>query len=389
MMHPRMHPGRNLVDMTDSYRSGARRTTRTATGNRADRTPRHPRSGRTYGPGTGNRAPRRKSPHKFVVVALVISMIATLGGIGGWAYLKSLSDGLDRLDAFEGLEDRPEKVVDGSLNLLVLGSDSRNPDSTHGSRADTIMVLHVPADGTAAYIISLPRDLWVEIPATPDGSWGGGMSKLNAALAHGGLPLMVATVENYSGVLIDHVVEIDFDGLIAVVDALGGITMTVEPAAGEDTLVSIHAPYREFTAGEQELGGAEALDYVRQRKQFADGDFARMRHQQELLMSMMDKATSAGILTDAGALTAFLNSAIDAVRVDQDFDLVGTGLQFSNLRSDDLTFLTSPNLGTDFIGNESVVISDTETATSMYEAITNDTLSTWMAEHPDLVKNTE
>ena len=72
------------------------------------------------------------------------------------------------------------------------------------------------------------------------------MSKLNAALSYGGLPLMVATVENYAGVRIDHLVEIDFDGLIAVVDALGGITMDVEPAAGQENLVSIHKPYREL-----------------------------------------------------------------------------------------------------------------------------------------------
>ena len=381
--------------MTDSYRSGARRSSRAtagvpagsrATGQRA----RSPRNGRTYGPGTERRAtPPVDKARRFVTIALVVSVLATLGGIGGWGYLKSLNDGLDRLDAFQGLDDRPEKVVDGSLNVLVLGSDSRNPDSNEGSRADTIMILHVPADGSNAFIISLPRDLWVEVPPTEDGSWGGGMSKLNAALSYGGLPLMVATVENYAGVRIDHLVEIDFDGLIAVVDALGGITMDVEPAAGQENLVSIHKPYREFQAGEQELTGEEALDYVRQRKQFAEGDFARMRHQQQLLMAMMDKATNAGIIGDPGALNAFLNSVINAVKVDSEFDLVATGLQFSDLRSDDLTFLTSPNLGPDYMGDESVVISDNITAASMYQAIANDNMATWITENPDVVKSAE
>ena len=147
--------------MTDSYRSGARRSSRAtagvpagsrATGQRA----RSPRNGRTYGPGTGRRAtPPVDKARRFVTIALVVSVLATLGGIGGWGYLKSLNDGLDRLDAFQGLDDRPEKVVDGSLNVLVLGSDSRNPDSNEGSRADTIMILHVPADGSNAFIISL------------------------------------------------------------------------------------------------------------------------------------------------------------------------------------------------------------------------------------------
>lgn len=391
-MRTRMHQGRNLDDMTDSYRSGARRTQRASAGVPAGKraTGRGARNGRTYGPGTGNRAtPPGDKARTFVIVALVVSVLATIGGIGGWGYIKSLNDGLDRLDAFEGLEDRPDKVVDGSLNVLVLGSDSRNPDSSEGSRADTIMMLHVPADGSEAFIISLPRDLWVEIPPSQDGTWGGDMSKLNAALSFGGLPLMVATVENYTGVRIDHLMEIDFDGLISVVDALGGITMDIEPAAGEEGLVSIHDPYREWEAGTQELNGEEALDYVRQRKQFADGDFARMRHQQELLMAMMDKATSAGIITDPNALSSFLSSVIKAVKVDESFDLVATGLQFSNLRSDDLTFLTSPNLGPDFVGDESVVVSDSETASSMYEAIAGDSMSTWVKEHPDVVKNAE
>ncbi|TWJ06477.1 LytR family transcriptional attenuator [Stackebrandtia albiflava] len=346
--------------------------------------------GTTYGGRSGRRTtPPGGRANRFVLVALILSIVATIGGIGGWGYLASLNGGLDRFDAFDGLDDRPDKVVEGSLNVLVLGSDSRNPDSSEGSRADTIMMLHVPADGGKAYIVSLPRDLWVEIPASEDGSWGGGMGKLNSALSSGGLPLMVATVENYSGVRIDHVMEIDFDGLKEVVDALGGVTMDVEPATGYDTLVSIHKPYREFQAGEQELDGEEALDYVRQRKQFQDGDFARMRHQQELLMAMMDKATSAGIITNPNALQSFLTSVLDAVKVDQEFDLVATALQFSHLRSDDLVFLTCPNLGSQIIGDEDVVVSDPENAGPMFQAIGNDEMAEWVKNHPDAVKGSD
>ncbi|MFD0557449.1 LytR family transcriptional attenuator [Stackebrandtia endophytica] len=382
--------------MTDSNRSGSRRSYRAtagvpagggtaASGSRSGTT----RGGKTYGRGTGRRVPAPGSrAHRFVIVALVLSVLATLGGIGGWGYLNSLNDGLDRLDAFSELNDRPDKVVEGSLNVLVLGSDSRNPDSTEGSRADTIMMMHIPADGAAAYIVSLPRDLWVEVPSN-GADWPGGMSKLNSALSHGGLPLMVKTVENYTGVRIDHLIEIDFNGLKAVVDALGGVTMDIEPATGFDTLVSIHKPYREFAAGKQELDGEEALDYVRQRKQFAMGDFARMQHQQDLLMAMMDKATNAGIIGDPNTLTSFLESVINAVRVDEEFDLVSTALQFSNLRGNDLTFVTSPNLGSENINGEDVVVSDGDTAIGMYQAITNDKMSTWVKDNPDAIKGGE
>lgn len=325
-----------------------------------------------------------------LITCLVVSLLATVGGVGIWAYAKSLNDDLSRTNAFDGLTDRPEN--EGGLNIMVLGSDSRNPDSTEGSRADTIMMMHIPSSGEKAYLISLPRDLWLNIPANSDGSWQGGENKLNAAVAYGGTPLMVQTLEDYTGVRIDHVVEIDFNGLKDVVDALGGVTMNVQPADdGSDTLTSIHTYKgadgpRTWNAGKQTLDGESALDYVRQRKQFNEGDFARMRHQQQLLMAMMDKATSAGIVTDPVSLNSFLESVIDAVQVDNDFDLLSTAAQFSNLRSDDLVFMTSPNLGSGDVGDQSVVLSDDETKASMYAAITGDDMGSWIAKHPDAVK---
>ncbi|CAM3223995.1 LCP family protein [Stackebrandtia soli] len=335
-------------------------------------------NGKTY---RGGRGPGRTGRRRSVVVALAVSLALTLCGIGVFAYAANLSGGLDRFDAFNGLDDRPDKVVDGSLNVLVLGSDSRNPDSAEGSRADTIMMLHIPADGRKAYIISLPRDLWVPIPPSGNGSYGGGEDKLNSAMSHGGIPLMVSTVENYSGVRVDHVIEIDFEGLKAVVDALGGVTMDVEM-----DFTSIHKPYREFTAGDQTMDGTTALDYVRQRKQFPDGDFARMRHQQELLMAMMDKATSAGIIGDPSSVSAFLESTIDAMKVDEGFDLIATALQFSDLRSNDLVFMTLPNKDTGWVGDENVVLRDDELAPTMFAALRDDELAGWVKKHPDAVK---
>src|SRR5690606_15426551 len=171
-------------------------------------------------------------------------MLFGVVAVGGWFYLDGLSRNLSRIDAFGTVPlPRPEKPVPGTRNLLILGSDSRDPDGAAG-RADTIILMHLPADRRQAYLISLPRDLWVSIPPTPDGRGGGHEAKLNAATAFGGVPLMVHTVEQYTGVRIDHVVLLDFAGFVEVTDAVGGVDMYIE-----QTIQSIHGNKRVFEEG--------------------------------------------------------------------------------------------------------------------------------------------
>jgi anionic cell wall polymer biosynthesis LytR-Cps2A-Psr (LCP) family protein len=186
--------------------------------------------------------------------------------------------------------------------------------------------------------------------------------------------LMVQTVEGFTGLRMDHVVVIDFFGFKDVTDALGGVDMNVER-----DIKSIHAPYRQFKKGMNHFNGEEALDYVRQRYQFPDGDFARMRHQQEFMKALLDKAVSTGTLANPKKLNAFLQAATNAITVDKDFSLVDMALQFRNLRSSNLTFLTSPHRGTDTIGGESVVVSDREKAVAMWDAMANDKMADWVA----------
>ena len=130
------------------------------------------------------------------------------------------------------------------------------------------------------------------------------------------------------------------------------------------------------------MRGAHPLDWIRQRKQFPQGDFARMRHQQEFLRALMDKAASTGTLTNPGKLNSFLNAVTNAVTVDQSFSLVDMALQFRNLRGQNLQFLTSPYTGTDTIDGESVVVSDREKALAMYQAMAQDKMAEWVAANP-------
>jgi LCP family protein required for cell wall assembly len=334
---------------------------------------------RTGGGGTASGgAPRRRLGPRWgriafvgaVALTLVIALVSVATLL--WAY--NLDERLKRTDPFSQIANRPQKLADGSLNILLLGSDSRDPDSQAGARTDTIMILHVPASHDKAYIISLPRDLWLHVPPSPDGSGGGAMAKLNAAYAWGGMPLMVETVEEYTGVRMDHVVLIDFFGFVKVTDALGGVQMNVD-----QTITSIHPPHRVFTQGTHTFNGDEALDYIRQRYQYTDGDFTREKHQQEFLKALLDKAAGAGTLSNPARFKDFVSSAASALTVDQSFSLVDLGWQFRNLRSDNLAFLTSPNDGSGTEGDQSVVLSDQARATAFYNAVARDTLANYLA----------
>jgi LCP family protein required for cell wall assembly len=327
--------------------------------------------------------PRRIRPRwgriAFVAVVL-LSVLFGCGALVSYLWVRGVDENLQREDAFSALEGRPPKLAEGTLNILLLGTDSRDPEVSGEPggawRTDTIVLMHIPSTHDRAYMISIPRDLWVYVPPSADGQNGDTMAKINAAYAWGGMPLAVQTIEGYSGVHIDHVALLDFGGFVKVTDAVGGVDMTVS-----QTITSIHPPYRIFEAGNRHFNGEEALDYVRQRYQFPEGDFARMRNQQMFLKALLDRAVSLGTLANVGNLRDFVTSVADTMTVDESFSLIDLGWQFRGLRSEDLVFMVSPNLGTDTIGDQSVVVSDRETALLLYDAMAHDRLGEWVSQH--------
>ncbi|MEV4197511.1 LCP family protein [Micromonospora globbae] len=314
--------------------------------------------------------PRRRRWRKVLLISFIV--VALLGGaalVGGGLYVRSINSGIERVDAFDGVpeESRPQAVATGAMNVMILGSDSRDPEGTQGSRTDTIILAHLPKDRSSAQLISIPRDTWVSVPKSKDGSRGGRDAKINAAYAWGGVPLMVQTVEKFTGVRVDHVAIIDFAGFKEIIDALGGIEVDVEK-----NFTSIHPPYRNFKRGPQTMDGAAALDYSRQRKQFADGDFARIRHQQQVIKAILDKAASGGLLTNPGKLNSFIQATSSAVSVDKDMSLLDMANQMRGVRGSNLTFITSPTKGTGRVGSESVVFADSGGAKTFYDAVRRD-----------------
>jgi LCP family protein required for cell wall assembly len=334
--------------------------------------------------GSGPNRPYRGKPKPrwgriALVVGVVVIIIGLVTALSLYGYASGLDKDLKRTDAFSDITNgRPVKEVEGALNILLVGTDSRDPDIDDAKasewRADTLIIMHIPADHKSAQLVSIPRDLWVQVPAANDAPCdSGSRAKINASFAFGGLPRAVRTVECMTDVHLDHVMAIDFGGFKEVTDALGGVDLTVE-----QSITSIHKPFRKFTKGTMHMDGAQALDWIRQRKQFPQGDFARMRHQQEFLKALMDKAASTGTLSNPAKLNNFLKAATAAVTVDNNFSLTDMAVQFRNLRGENLTFLTSPNTGSETIAGQSVVVSDREKALALYEAMTADKMSEWM-----------
>jgi LCP family protein required for cell wall assembly len=322
---------------------------------------------------------RRRRARRVVLISLVVLLLLVGGGVAaGVFYLRSVEGDVERVDAFDEVpvESRPEKVeaAKKALNFLILGSDTRDPENTGGSRTDTIIVAHLTHDRSSAQLISIPRDTWVHVPRSADGRNGNTNAKINAAFAWGGVPLMVQTVEAYTGVRIDHVAMVDFAGFKEIIDALGGVEITVE-----EGFTSTHSlnpdGKRRFEQGPQTMDGAAALDYARERYAFSDGDFARIRHQQQVIKAILDKASSGGLLTNPGRLNSFLRATADAVAIDQTLSIFNMATELRDLRSGNLSFGTSPSKGTDTIGDESVVVPDTDKAKALFDAVRRDAVA--------------
>ncbi|NDZ97297.1 LCP family protein [Streptomyces sp. SID6673] len=218
---------------------------------------------------------------------------------------------LHRTEALVPYAGRPADTP--GTNWLIVGSDSRadlsdgqrqqlSTGDSDGSRTDTIMMVHKPPSGSAM-IISIPRDLYVPIP-------GQGSHKINAAFNFGGPQLLTQTVEQLSGVRIDHYAEIGFGGFDSVVDAVGGVTICLDQPLN-DPKAGLRLP-----KGCQELDGRQALGLVRTRA-FPNADLERVVNQRKFLNALMAKATSPSVLANPFRLIPFVNGAVDALTVDK------------------------------------------------------------------------
>lgn len=339
----------------------------------------------------GGRTQRRKRL-RLVLVALGVVIVVVLAGIVFTVLHQTAhyNANISRIDAFSGLTNRPAAGPKGSQNILIIGSDSRDgtvPGSsdplkiaeTGGQRSDTLILMHLTADHQHAYLISIPRDSYVNIPAA--GPWQGGKNKINAAFAYGGARLSVQTVEGLTGDRIDHVVMINFTGFAKMTDALGGVDINV-PINSYD-----HYRNKHWTKGEQHMNGATALLYVRQRAGLPGGDFDRIKHQQQFLAALMDKATSTGTLTNPVKLNRFLDASTKSILVDKQMSVTDEVLALRSLRQSSLTYVTTPYLPQTqrepYAGIS--VILDKQPAAELFQAVAGDSVGPWLKSHPQYI----
>jgi LCP family protein required for cell wall assembly len=318
---------------------------------------------------------RRRRRRRPAVLTLVGALVVFVGlpalvlaaGAGYLGHLvRTWDDGASTIRAaFPAEADRPAPVDDGSLDILLLGSDTREAGAS--GRSDSMMLVHLPADRDAVYVMSILRDTWVDVP-------GRGQAKINAAYSWGGVPLTVQTVERLLQTRIDHVAEIDFAGFEAMTDALGGVDVVSERA--------FRAGGHDIVAGPNHLDGEQALDFVRERKSFAEADHQRVRNQQAFVRGLADGLLDRSTLTDPGALSSFVAATAEHVAVDAgltptrmaEIAWSSRGLTSASIRS--FTMATSGG-GTSADG-QSYVAFDVDRLYALREALRDDTVGDYL-----------
>jgi LCP family protein required for cell wall assembly len=301
-----------------------------------------------------------------VLAVLTVTLIAGAGILGGaWWF----DTALQREQALIDYPDRPSPGR--GTNWLVVGSDSRQgltaqqqQDLATGgdvgsSRTDTILLVHVAALGssTPTTMVSIPRDSYVSVP-------GYGKDKINAAFAIGGAPLLTQTVEQATGLRLDHYAEIGFSGFAGLVDALGGITMCPTTPIN-DPLAGIDLP-----AGCQKLDGRAALGYVRTRDT-PRADLDRMANQRQFLSALLHRVASPAVWLNPLRWYSVPRTAAGAMTVDRgdhvwDLGRLGWALHGST------TAITVP-IG-EFTNSDagSAVVWNHEIAGKLFEALASD-----------------
>ncbi|GAB2614424.1 LCP family protein [Pseudactinotalea suaedae] len=332
------------------------------------------------------RRPRRRSRVIALLACVLIVVIAGGLAIAGLVVQSQIKGEIEYIDdPFESLTDRPDSAgreasVPDPINILVLGSDSRihigNPDQWElgAERTDAILLVHVPGDRQSAQVISIPRDTWVDIP-------GWGMNKVNAAFSFGGPTLLIQTLEQLTGIHIDHFAVTDFESFAAVTDNLGGVDIHLPNGMDSG---DVH-----LEPGTHTLTGAQALAYVRQRYGLIGGDFDRVQRQQNWMRAIYVAAIRAGVFRDPIELTSFLRTVAGSVAVDEGFTIAkmrSLALSLRDVLPSDLTFMTVPVAGTDTSSDgQSIVVLDQGPFDALMDVIaSDDDVAQYIADNPDL-----
>jgi LCP family protein required for cell wall assembly len=320
-------------------------------------------------------------------VGFTLLLTGTAGALAAIAYRK-YNGQITRVSVLQthdvNIRDAARQVH--AENFLVIGSDTRAGQgkgfgNAAGARSDTTMIVHLSPDHHRATIISIPRDSWVSIPSCR-GSNGRPVAAhtdmFNSAFTIGGAACTIATVQKLTGIAITHFVQIDFSGFKAMVSALGSVTVC-SPSNVYDKGSGLR-----LHVGQNRLGGAQALAYVRARETLGDGsDLGRIKRQQMFLAAVLRQAMTGSLLANPARLTSFLDAATKAITVDRgttfsDLRTLATSLQ--GLDPKRVVFYTAPIANPDYsppgTGMTGRVLLDVTAGRRLYDAIIHDTTPT-------------
>jgi LCP family protein required for cell wall assembly len=305
--------------------------------------------------------------------------------------------------------------IDGPINLLMIGTDERSAQPTHQILSDTIIIAHIPATHDKVFLISLPRDLYVEIPPFPRTNFGGQGDKLNAAFGFGakdangnpdnsadgrmlGANLLMQTVNSIvpGGLKFSGAAIVNFNGFKAVLEAIDGVHLCVDEETRSihfDKFGKYHTEKvawenrRIYEKGCRDFTPGEALDFSRQRYELNGGDYARQRHQQQLLMAMFKKLMSAGTLTDISKVSKLIDAAKGLLTLDLGQAAVADWVYtLKGIRANDVVMIKTNGGKINSIPvGSGTAEALSETSKQMLQALRDDSLEEFVRAHPDWV----
>lgn len=320
---------------------------------------------------------RKRRPGLIILLVCVLLLLIPVGIVayyGGSAL--SAFNGITRDSELnpEDYEGRPEEATpqEGTsnppINFVLMGSDARADD--YSGRSDSLMVAHLSGDRQHLYLISFPRDMWVDIP-------GQGKGKINWAYSQGGAPLTVRTLEELTGTRMDHTVAIDFEGFIQLTDALGGVTVYNPWPSGQAG--------NRFPRGEITISGERALAYVRERTTLPNGDLDRAYRQRTVVRAIVREVVTTETLTNPGKFNDVVTTFADALTVDESITLgfvTGLAPELRLQGSEGVRMLQAPISGFGTAGDQSIVVVDEAKLAEMSEALRTDSMDAYYRANP-------
>ncbi|GAA2300943.1 hypothetical protein GCM10009853_066680 [Glycomyces scopariae] len=329
----------------------------------------------------------------MVITGSMVMVVAGGGAIAAQVSLNLVNNSVNQEDLLgdQRVETEEGAAIEGPLNFLVLGTDER-VDAGGEARTDADIIVHVNADLTQVSMISLPRDLLVDIPSGIPAE----QTKLTEAFAYSedwgeSFQNTAETITNLTGIQFDGGAIANFEGFLDMVDELG----TIELCPWHE-ITSIHTD-KTFEAGCAQYDKKDALDLVRQRygwdwdEDYANGtwgDFGRQKMQQQAIKKILEAAKEQGYATNPAKAVELLGSFGDALTVDVGgYNLVDMITQMRDIDPNEILSIGTPSSEGNLNGTSYVLIhegTDEETASdALWEAIQGDTVEEWACQYPD------